>query len=252
MDKVHLSGRFGKRFEYRVPEIPGKKFVGADLRVRPSMGPTPLGRPLHLRENNFARNTGEGDIIEDTHYISDDFFDGADYAISMGHGWGFFRLPFFFDPLNLLRTVVCLRHFLWITSLLHPRESAFSAFDLKTNHWDNDVEWVHLIACHVLNKDRWTSWAEEGLDRCHGILGYYDVAGPTAGDIDLFFDLAIGSNSPIGESWLESARQRDQPGAILFDNENQYEYDHFWGEGYVCVDEPGNDGYYYYRTVDDL
>jgi hypothetical protein len=113
--------------------------------------------------------------------------------------------------------------------------------------WDSDNKWVLIDCCHVL--ESYDDWAG-ALKYSHAILGFASTTYTTTGVSDRFGRNVIQNDMTIYDAYYAATidtHGSDVIGAAIFDNEEQKNKDHLWGQGEVAADEsPDDDEYWYY------
>jgi hypothetical protein len=109
-----------------------------------------------------------------------------------------------------------------------PKNLIMSPFDISNaSDWNNDVDWVWLLTCDILNvagggRNAWDDALFGSPRPAHMILGYHGVVGGwQTGEIDNFFDYAAGQNDTIVSSFYHAITDGvDDPGAIVEHKDN--------------------------------
>jgi PKD repeat protein len=106
--------------------------------------------------------------------------------------------------------------------------------------WGNKNKWVLIDACSVLENNRWG----QALGTSHGILGFASTKNPSQDLPNLFFKYALDENQTVLRSYKQATFEsftKNVTAAAIFDNDDQWDRDHFPGHGEVAPDETPND-----------
>jgi len=114
--------------------------------------------------------------------------------------------------------------------------------------WDEDNEWTIIHSCYILDDhDDW----KHALKYSHALMGFESSVPMHECVINNFLYYAINYDYTVYQAYRQGtiyAFGSDVTAAAIFDNVEQKNNDHLWGEGEVMLDEYPDDGDYWHGS----
>jgi hypothetical protein len=106
--------------------------------------------------------------------------------------------------------------------------------------WNGNLKWILLDACSALENQDWA----QPMRTTHGVLGFASEKVPSQDLPNLFLQYALDDNQTVYQSYHDAtfySFTRNVTAAVIFNNNEQAQNDHFPGHGTVMSDENPND-----------
>ena len=189
---------------------------------------------------NFYHKDGEvteKDFATDPSYAGDNITESA-FHYHTGHGT---------NPL-IVGTYLNLKdsNQYWLPGIppIPVRTGGYVDAGMVAKKWGGKIKWIALQSCNILQDTNW----HKTLTSAHGILGYSTSTGLNSDFPVVFFDYALNKKNPIASAYREATidtyNDANITAVVITKTDDQYNYDHFPGVGYMANDsDQKNDSY---------